>query len=76
MIMAYFERKVRLKCLLFEETLARVRRACKKNFLFYLCNRCSTGYSSKVDQPLARVSFPFVQEHFSVIFMSIQSSTC
>ena len=49
---------VRLKCLLFEETLVRVLRACKKNFLFYWRNRCSTGCScSKADQRLTRVFF-------------------
>ena len=53
---------VRLKCLLFEETLARVLRACKKNFLFYWRNRCSTGRScSRADQRLNRVSFSFVK---------------
>ena len=73
---------VRLKCLLFEETLARVLRACKKNFLFYWRNRCSTGRScSKVDLRLTRVSFSFVKKTFlwiifSVIFKSVQSSTC
>ena len=73
---------VRLKCLLFEETLARVLRACKKNFLFYWRNRCSTGRScSKADQRLTRVSFSFVKKTFlwiifSVIFKSVQSSTC
>ena len=72
---------VRLKCLLFEETLARVLRACKKNFLFYWRNRCSTGRScSKADQRLTRVSFSFVKKTFlciifSVIFKSVQSST-
>ena len=73
---------VRLECWLFEETLARVLRACKKNFLFYWRNRCSTGRScSKADQRLTRVSFSFVKKTllwiiFSVIFKSIQSSTC
>ena len=44
---------VRLKCLLFEETLARVLQACKKTFLFYWRNRYSTGRScSKADQLL------------------------
>ena len=53
---------VRLKCLLFEETLARVLRACKKKFLFYWSNRCSTGRScSKADQHLTQVSFSFVE---------------
>ena len=71
---------VRLKCLLFEETLARVLRACKKNFLFYWRNRCSTGRScSKDDQRLTRVSFSFVKKTFfwiifSVIFKTVQSS--
>ena len=71
---------VRLKCLLFEETLTRVLRACKKNFLFYWHNRCSTGRScSKADQRLNRVSFSFVKKKFlwiifSVIFKSVQSS--
>ena len=56
---------VRLKGLLFEETLTRVLRACKKNFLFYWRNRCSTGRScSKADQRLTRVSFSFVKKHF------------
>ena len=55
----------RLKCLLFEETLARVLRACKKTFLFYWRNRCPTGRScSKADQRLTRVSFSFVKKHF------------
>ena len=55
---------VRLKCLLFEETLARVIRACKKNFLFYWRKRCFTGRScSKVDQRLTRVSFSFVEKN-------------
>ena len=74
---------VRLKCLLFEETLARGLRACKMNFLFYSRNRCSTGRSfSKADQCLTRVSFCFVKKNpflwiiFSVIFKSVQSSTC
>ena len=54
-----------LKCLLFQETVARVLRACKKNFLFYRRNRCSTGRScSKADQRLTRVSFSFVKIHF------------
>ena len=45
-----------------EETLARVFRACKKNFLFFWRNRCSTGRScSKADQRLTRVSFSFVK---------------
>ena len=45
----------------FEETLARVLRACEKNFLFYWRNRCSTGRScSEADQRLTRVSFSFV----------------
>ena len=49
---------VRLEYLLFEETLARVFQACKKNFLFYWRNRCFTGRScSKADQRLTRVSF-------------------
>ena len=71
---------VRLKCLLFEETLARVLRACKKNFLFYWRNRCSTGRScSKDDQRLTQVSFSFVKKTFlwrifSVIFKTVQSS--
>ena len=53
--------------LLFEETLAKVLRACKKNFLFYWCNRCSTGRScSRADQCLTRVSFSFVKKHFFV----------
>ena len=53
---------VRLKCLLFEETLARVLRACKKNFSFYWRNRCSTGRKcSKADQRLIRDSFSFVK---------------
>ena len=74
---------VRLKCLLFEETLARVLRACKKNFLFYWRNRCSTGRScSKDDQRLTRVSFSFVKKKqktflyivFSLIFKTVQSS--
>ena len=71
---------VRLKCLLFEETLARVLRACKKNFLFYWHNRCSAGRScSKDDQRLTRVSFSFVKKTFlwrifSVIFKTVQSS--
>ena len=44
----------------FEETLARVLRACKKNFLFYWRNICSTGRScSEPDQRLTRVSFSF-----------------
>ena len=52
----------RLKCLLFEETLARVLRACKKTFLFSWRNRCFTGRScSKADQRLTRVSFSFVK---------------
>ena len=51
--------------LLFEETLAKVLRACKKNFLFYWRNRCSTGRScSKADKCLTLVSFPFVKKHF------------
>ena len=50
--------------LLFEETLAKVLRACKKNFLFYWRNRCSTGrICSKADQRLTRVSFSFVNKH-------------
>ena len=71
-----------LKSLLFEETLARMVRACKKNFLFYWRNKCSTGRRcSKADQRLTRVSFPFVKKTFlwiifSVIFKSVQSSTC
>ena len=71
---------VRLKCLLFEETLARVLRACKKNFLFYWRNRCPTGRScSKDDQRLNRVSFSFVKKTFlwrifSVIFKTVESS--
>ena len=49
--------------LLFEETLAKVLRACKKNFLFYWRNRCSTGRScSRADQRLTRVSFSFVKK--------------
>ena len=72
---------VRLKCLLFEETLARVLRACKKNFLFYWRNRCSTGRScSKADQRLTQVSFSFVKsislDNFLSYFKSVQSSTC
>ena len=48
-----------------EETLAGVFRACKKNFLFYWRNRCSTGRScSRADQRLTRVSFSFVKKHF------------
>ena len=40
------------------ECFARVKRA----FLFYWCNRCSTGRScSKTDQRLTRVSFPFAK---------------
>ena len=55
-------RMVRLKCLLFEETLARVLRACKKNFLFYWSNRCFTGRSClKADQHLTRVSFSLLK---------------
>ena len=75
-------RMVRLKCLLFEETLARVPRACKKNFLFYWRNRSSTGRScSKGDQRLTQVSFSFLEKKFlwiilSVIFKSVRSSTC
>ena len=71
-----------LKSLLFEETLARMVRACKNNFLFYWRNRCSTGRRcSKADQRLTRVSFPFVKKTFlwiifSVIFKSVQSLTC
>ena len=71
---------VRLKCLLFEKTLARVLPACKKNFLFYWRNRCSAGRScSKDDQRLTRVSFSFVKKTFlwiifSVIFKTVQSS--
>ena len=74
---------VRLKCLLFEETLARVLRACKKiNFLFYGCNRCSTGLSySKADQRLTRVFFFLLLKNVSLdnflrYFKSVQSSTC
>ena len=73
---------VRLKCLLFEETLARVLRACKKTFLLSWRYRCFTGRScSKADQRLTRVSFSFVKKTFlwiifSVIFKSVQSSTC
>ena len=53
--------------LLFEETLAKVLRACKKNFLFYWRNRYSTGRScSRADQCLTRVSFSFVKKHFFV----------
>ena len=53
--------------LLFEETLAKVLRARKKNFLFYWRNRCSTGRScSRADQRLTRVSFSFVKKHFFV----------
>ena len=57
--------------------MARVLRAC----LFYWRNRCSTGSScSKADQRLTRVSFSFTKKHFfgqfSVIFKSVQSSTC
>ena len=54
---------VLLKFLLFEgTTLARVRRACKKNFWFYWCNRCSTRSSCpKADLRLTGVSFSFVQ---------------
>ena len=56
---------VRLKCLYVEETLSRMRRESKKNFLFYRCNRCSTGRSfSKAGQRLIRVSFSFVQKRF------------
>ena len=62
---------VRLKCWLFEETLARVFRACKKNFLFYWRNRCYTGRScSKADQCLTRVSFSFVKKTFLWIIFS------
>ena len=73
---------VRLNCLLFEKTLARVLRACKNNSLFYWRNRCSTWRScSKADQRLTRVSFSFVKKRFLwvifwVIFKSTQSSTC
>ena len=66
-------------CLLFEETLARVLQVCKTNFLFYWPNRCSTGRScAKADQRLTWVSFSFVKKLiiFSVIFKSVQSSTC
>ena len=53
--------------LLFEETLAKVLRACKKNFLLYWRNRCSTGRScSRADQCLTWVSFSFVKKHFFV----------
>ena len=53
---------VRLKCLLFEETLAGVLRACRNNFLFYWHNRCYTGRScSKADQRLTPVSFSLVK---------------
>ena len=63
---------VHLKCLLFEETLARVLRACKKNFLFYWRNRCSTGLScSKTDQRLNRVSFSFVKKNFFGYFSEL-----
>ena len=51
---------VSLKCLLFGETVARVRRACKKDFLFYRC----FFFCSKT----------FLCIFFSVIFKSIQSS--
>ena len=67
----------RLKCLLFEETLARFIWACKKTFLFYWSNRFSTGRScTKADQRLSRVSFSFVKKTllwiiFSVIFKSV-----
>ena len=73
---------VRLKCLLFEETLASVLRPCKKNFLFYWRNRCSIGRSClKADQGLTRVPFSFVKKTFLwiifwVIFKSVHSSTC
>ena len=37
----------------------------KRTFLFYWCNRCSTGRSfSKADQHLTRVYFSFVLKHF------------
>ena len=65
-------------CYFIGETLARVRRACKKKFLIYWCNRCSTGCScSKTNQPLARVSFSFVQKHsfgsFSPLFLRVSN---
>ena len=45
--------------------MARVPRACKKNFLFYWRNRSSTERNcSKDDQRLTRVSFSFVKKHF------------
>ena len=67
---------VRLKCLLFEETLARVLRACKKNFLFYWRNRCSTGRScSKADQRLTQVSFSFVKKTFLWIIFPVENSS-
>ena len=62
---------VRLKCLLFEETLARVLRAYKKNFLFYWRNRCSTGrICLRADQHLTRVSFSFVKNFSLDNFLS------
>ena len=66
--------------LLFEETLAKVLRACKKNFLFYWSNRCFTGRSClKADQRLTRVYFSFVKKTFlwiifSVIFKSVHTA--
>ena len=54
-------------------------KVCKTNFLFYWPNRCSTGHScAKADQRLTWVSFSFVKKLiiFSVIFKSVQSSTC
>ena len=54
-------------------------KVCKTNFLFYWPNRCSTGRScAKADQRLTWVSFSFVKKLiiFSVIFKSVQSSTC
>ena len=54
---------VRLKCLLFEETLARVLRAFKKNFIIDVLQ--GGGRScSKADQRLTRVSFSFVKKQF------------
>ena len=62
--------------LLFEETMARVLRACKKNFLFYWRNRCSTGRScSKADQRLTKVSFSFVKKTFLWIIFPVENSS-
>ena len=64
---------VRLKCLLFEETLARVPRACKK---ITFCGAIDVLLGAVVSFSFSFVKKSFLWIVFSVIFRSVQLSTC